>query len=251
MTDHVSDLQWDRLLAGELALDLFSAAHAHADGCEACAARLRALTAERDAFNAHPFALPRPRARRRWIVPLVAAAATVVIAVRLAPWPGPDEPRARTKGIVQTMAEGGTRLALQAAPVLLLTAGQPDALTSVSTGDVIHPGDYLQAGYTAARDGFGAVLSRDGGGAVNAYVPPGGADMVALPAGTARSFPHSTILDGALGSERIAVVWCATAHPLEPLLAALRAREELRVPDDCMAREVVLDKRALAGGPRD
>ncbi|HSS02796.1 MAG TPA: hypothetical protein VLM79_37300, partial [Kofleriaceae bacterium] len=73
----------------------------------------------------------------------------------------------------------------------------------------------------------------------------------ALPAGTARAFPHSTILDGALGSERIAVVWCATAHPLEPLLAALRAREVLPVPDDCMAREVVLDKRGLAGGPSD
>jgi hypothetical protein len=75
--------------------------------------------------------------------------------------------------------------------------------------------------------------------------------MVALPAGAARSFPHSTILDGALGSERIAVVWCATAHPLEPLLAALRAREVLRVPDDCKVREVVLDKRAVAGGSSD
>jgi hypothetical protein len=245
VTDHVSDLQWDRMLAGELALDRFSAAHAHAHGCEACAARLRALTAERDAFNVRPFAMPRPRARRRWLVPLVAAAAAVVIAVRLAPWPGPDEPRARAKGSARTAPMAADDLRVPAGPgaVLLLTVGRPDALTSVSTGDVIHPGDYLQAGYTAGRDGFGAVLSRDGAGAVNAYVPPGGADMVALPAGIAQSFPRSTILDGALGSERIAVVWCATAHPLEPLLAALRAREVLRVPDDCMAREVVLDKR--------
>ncbi|HSS01713.1 MAG TPA: hypothetical protein VLM79_31860, partial [Kofleriaceae bacterium] len=170
MMDHVSDLQWDRLLAGELALDLFSAAHAHAHGCEVCAARLRALTAERDAFNERPFALPRPRARRRWLVPLLAAAAAVVIAVRLAPRPDPDEPRERTKGVVETasVAADELRVAAVAAPVLLLTAGRPDALTSVSAGDVIHPGEYLQAGYTAGRDGFGAVLSRDGAGAVNA-----------------------------------------------------------------------------------
>ena len=186
-------------------------------------------------------------------MPLVAAAAALMIAVRLAPWPGPDKPRERVKGMAQTasVTADDPRVLARGAAVLLLTAGRPDALTWVSTGDVIHPGDYLQAGYTAWRDGFGAVLSRDGAGAVNAYVPPGGAEMVALPAGIARSFPHSTILDGALGSERIAVVWCATVHPLEPLLAALRARAALAVPDDCMAREVVLDKRGLAGGPSE
>jgi hypothetical protein len=242
--DHVSDLQWDRLLAGELALDMFSAANAHARACDACATRLRELTAERDAFTLRPFKVLRPRANRRasWIVPVVIAAAGVLIAVRFRL--GLDEaeaPGEHRKGGAQPAS---VRIAADdAGPTLVLAAGRPDALSPVTSGDDIHPGDYLQAGYTAPRDGFGAVLSCDGAGSVSAYVPPDGAAMVALPAGTARSFPHSTILDGALGSERIAIVWCVTAHPLEPLLASLRAHLPLAVPDDCVVREVTLDKR--------
>ena len=252
MTDLVSDLQWDRLLAGELAQGTCSAAQAHARACELCAARLRELTIERDAFVLRPFsARPRAPRRVRWFVPVAAAAAALALVVIVRPRLAPEAARERAKGtfsIASVASESGPRND-GLAPVLLLSAGRPDALSPVTTGDAIHPGDYLQAGYTAVRDGFGAVLSCDGQGAVSAYVPPGGAAMVALPAGTARSFPRSTILDGALGSERIAVVWCATAHPLEPLLASLRAHEARRVAADCVVREVVREKRRLAGDP--
>jgi hypothetical protein len=114
----------------------------------------------------------------------------------------------------------------------------------VSTGDRIRPGDYVQAAYTATRDGFGAVLSRDGSGKAMAYVPAGGAAMVALPAGVTASFPTSTVLDDVIGEEAVAVVWCQAARPLAPLIAELAATGDVIAPDGCTVRRVVLDKRA-------
>lgn len=65
MVDHISDLQWDRLLADELPEEAREAARAHADQCLACASRLRELAAERDAFQARPLELVLSRALRR------------------------------------------------------------------------------------------------------------------------------------------------------------------------------------------
>jgi len=247
VTSHVSDLQWDRMLADELPADVGETVRAHAGECAECAARLRELTAERDAFRLRPIEIvlsraPRRRWWRRWALPLVpvVAAAAVMIAIGVRPskkehgigWGSGTE-----VGIAGERSKGDGR-------ALLLAAGRPGALAPIGADDVIHPGDSLQAGYTAARDGFGAVLSRDGAGGVMAYVPSAGGVMVSLPAGIERSFPQSTILDDVLGFERIAIVWCETAHPLEPLLALLRAGRALAVPGDCVVREVMLDKRA-------
>jgi len=63
--DHVSDLQWDRLLAGELSADAGEALRAHARECAACASRLRDLTVERDAFRLRPIQIALSRAPRR------------------------------------------------------------------------------------------------------------------------------------------------------------------------------------------
>jgi hypothetical protein len=252
VTEHVSDLQWDRLLASELAAESGAAAHAHAARCAACAARLRTLTAERDAFRARPIAISLSRPRRRWLPALipVAAAAAVLIALRVHPGPGDDRPAERTKGR-SAMVPFSERRRVHEAELLLLSAGSPDVLRPVASGDAVRPGDYLQAGYTATRSGFGAVLSRDGAGSVTAYVPSHGEDMVPLVPGRERSFPLSTILDGTLGDERIAIVWCGTAYPLAPLLAALRDGRPIAAPDDCTVREVTLDKRAAPGtGPQ-
>ena len=79
-------------------------------------------------------------------------------------------------------------------------------------------------------------------------MPPSGENMVPLAPGRERSFPLSTILDDTLGDERIAIVWCETAYPLAPLLAALREGRPIAAPDDCTVREVTLDKRGAAPG---
>jgi hypothetical protein len=172
------------------------------------------------------------------------------IGVALVAWlvasvgPGDDGSTERTKGRIAMASE---RPEIQGT-ALLLSAGRPEALLPVASSDVVRPGDYLQAGYTATRRGFGAVLSRDGAGSVTSYVPPGGQAMVPLDPGSERSFPLSTILDATLGAERIAIVWCETAHPLAPLLAALRDGRPLAAPEDCTVREVTLDKRGPEPG---
>lgn len=228
MSDHISDLQWDRLLFGELSGAAGDALRAHAAGCAACASRLRQLTGDQHAFQVRPVGFLRRAARpaRLWmrsLVPALAAAAVLWMV-----WPRPPATGEQAKG---------------AGPTLLLVAGRSGVFAQMRDGDAVGPGEHLQAGYTSTQDGFGAVLSRDGAGAVAAYVPAHGDTMVALPAGTERSFPQSTILDDVVGRERIVIVWCETSHALAPLLAELRTGAAVAAPPDCTTRDLVLDKR--------
>lgn len=221
--NHLSDLQLDRLLVGELPAVAAQAAGQHARSCTVCARRLRELTVDRDAFVRTARIARIAPGPRRW--PLALAAALALLVVRSVVTP--DAPRERTKGSGE--------------PVLLLATGAPGAMVALASGDRLRTGEYLQAGYTARVDGYGAVLSRDGAGSALAYVADAGA-MVALPAGTARPFPHSTLLDDVTGAERIAVVWCPAPAPLAPLLAALRTGAPLPVPAGCTVRELTLAK---------
>lgn len=229
--DHISDLRWDRLLAGELTAAESDTTHAHATGCAACGARLREIEAERGAFVLRPTAVVfQPAARRRawWLgAPIAALAAAAVLVVLLRP-----------------RDDGGERRKGNNTPSLMLTAGQPGQLVPIASSDTIHPGDYLQAGYTAKHDGFGAVISVDGAGHAMTYVPASGDTLIALPAGTERSFPGSTVLDDVLGTERIAIVWCAAPRPLAPLVEELRATRALADQDGCTIRTVVVTKAA-------
>jgi hypothetical protein len=229
VSEHVSDLRWDRWLAGELASEDAAAAVAHAETCERCGARMRELTAARDAFRDRPFPLALKRRRRGvWIgaaATLAAAAAAVVLVVR----PGDPEGGERTKG-------GG--------PALTLIAGPRGEhwQRQLSSGDVIYTGEPLQAYYTSASDGFGAVLAIDGANGVYAYVPSRGDLMAALPAGEGLAFPESTILDDVTGRERVFLLWCERPHALAPVLAELRATGDLAKASDCQLRRIELQK---------
>ena len=223
---HVSDLRWDRLLAGELAAEAAAAARAEAEACDGCRARLEQITRERDAFATRRV----PVRRTRWWrlaapAALAAAAAAVVLVVRRPS----DEAGDRPKGT---------------GPSLELFASSDRGTRSLAAGDRIHAGERLQAAYHAARDGFGAVLARDGGGTANAYVPARGDAMVALPAGELASFPASTVLDDVTGEEIVILLWCESARPLAPLLAELRTSGDVSRPAGCTSRRLVLDKRA-------
>jgi hypothetical protein len=225
---HVSDLRWDRLLAGELTEADRAEVLAHAETCATCAARRGELASGFEAFANVAPALPRRVSRRRMVVALgavVAMAAAVILVVRAQP----GETTERTKG--------GT------GPQLMLAAGPRARVAPVVSGDRVQPGDSVQAAYTATRDGFGAVIARDGSGAASAYVPAEGDAMVALPAGRLRSFPGSTILDEVAGTEVVVIVWCETARPLAPLIGELRATGDLTAPDGCTVDRVELDVR--------
>lgn len=222
MSEHVSDLAWDRWLAGEVSGD---EAVAHAATCEACGARMRELIAGRDAFRDRPFPLALRRKRRAvWIGALattVAAAAAIVLVVKRPRGPEEHDGTSKGRGPDLVLERGGAMLA---------------------SGDVVHPGDRLQAGYTSDRDGFGAVLSLEHTRNVFAYVPSRGDLMVALPAGELRSFPESTTLDEVVGPERVILLWCELPQAITPLLATLRTTREVEVPG-CFARTIDLVKR--------
>jgi hypothetical protein len=215
--EHISDLRWDQLIAGDLAADAADAARTHAASCERCAARLAELTADARAFT-----VPRRSSRSPiWISAMaaVALAAAALLVVRM-----------REQDVTRTKGGAGAQLVLVGGP----------RLAPLASGDRVAPGDSLQATYTADRDGFGAVLARDGAGTRTTYVPPRGDVMVPLPAGTSRSFPSSTVLDAVVGEEAIVFLWCERALPIQPLLAQL---ETLVAPAGCTLHRVVLDKR--------
>jgi hypothetical protein len=111
------------------------------------------------------------------------------------------------------------------------------------SGDRVKPGDSLQAAYTATRDGFGAVLARDGSGTATEYVPAEGDAMVALPQGTLRSFPGSTILDDVVGAQVVVIVWCDAARPIAPLVGELRTTGAVTAPPGCTVDRVELEVR--------
>jgi len=230
---HISDLAIDRLLAGDLSADARTELEAHTRECDRCASRVAVLTAEHDAFAARniPIALGRAKKQRSriWLAaPVIAtmlAAAVVLLLIR----PREHAPTERLKSGETT---------------LLLWAGTPNQLRPVATNDVIHSGEHLQASYTTKRDGVGAVLSIDGAGGAFSYVPATGDAMVALPAGRERPFPGSTLLDDVTGRELIAIVWCEESRPIGPLLAELKAKQDLAAPPGCVVRIVTLDKQA-------
>lgn len=231
MSDHISDLRWDQLLAGELAAELRTEAEAHAKDCSPCKARLAELTAEREAFRfrAPPPALAKPARSLRWTMPIagvLAAAAVMMLVLQV---------RGGEEELVYEGSKGGKI-------ELMLFAGKPEQLTALNVDDKLFAGDLLQAGYSSPADGYGAVLSLDGAGVASSYVPAIGDAMVLLPAGERRSFPASTQLDDVLGSERIAVVWCHRARPLAPLLEELQRTQTIGKIDDCAIRVFAVSK---------
>ena len=234
MTDnhvHVSDLRWDRRLAGELDAEAKAATDVAIDECPACAARWAELVRDHAGFPQRP-PLVLARRRRWWpVVPVgvLAAAAAVVLVVR----GGGD-------------GEGGGERVKGGGASLVVAAGPQGRVAPVTSGDRVRPGDFVQAGYSATRAGFGTVLARDGSGAAMTYVPSRGDAMVALAAGELRSYPESTVLDDVVGEEILIVVWCEAAQPLAPLVAELGTRGDITPPAGCTHRRVVLDKH---GGP--
>ncbi|HUS32666.1 MAG TPA: hypothetical protein VMZ53_29395 [Kofleriaceae bacterium] len=228
MSDHPSDLAWDQLLAGER--DDAATLRAHAESCSVCGERLHMLKAGHDAFAARPMPAFAARPKRRaWLyaAPVVVAALALVV-VGLAKRPEQDDVRIK-----------GTHDAK-----LQLFAGAPGHLAPVRSGDRVAPGTYLQASYSAETAGFGAVISKDGAGSTNAYVPSTGTLLVPLAAGVEHVFPESTELDDVLGTEHVVIIWCATQREVAPFIEAVRTGAVL-APEGCVASTIDLAKQAV------
>jgi hypothetical protein len=159
---------------------------------------------ERAEFVADPRLLARlsehapvvPPAQRRHriaiAVPVILCAAAVLVVLRTRSSGPTIERRTVTKGGFEA------RLVVERGDALLPIAG---------SGGLVHPGDRLQVAISVSAPRFVAVYSSDGANTVSRYAPIDRA-MLAMAAGAEQVLPNSTILDGVLGRETIAVFAC-------------------------------------------
>jgi hypothetical protein len=229
--EHVSDLTWDRLHAGELASALAERAREHAAICRSCEARRTALE---DAHRRFAASAPRLRMARsarpamvwRVIGPVFAAAAVLTVLV----WFGGDE-------------RGGTRT--KGGFVVTAFAGRDGDAVPLGAGDPVFPGERLQLSYSAASAGHLAVIAIDGAERVGVYFPADGSTTWPAAAGHRIALPASTELDHVLGNERLWIVFCDRSMALAPLVAQLAAHGiAAQPPAGCEVQRLQFAKRS-------
>jgi hypothetical protein len=225
----VSDLRFDRLIAGELDLGAERVVRDHVAGCALCAARLAEIEAAAAAFIEHAPPLPgrvielrKRRPKPAWLAStagaLAAAAALVVWARVHAPWSTIDPSQGGDVADSSTRTKGAARLGLY--------IERRGAVIRAQEGDTVHPDDRLQFTVTSAEGGFLAVIGVDGASAVTVYYPSG-LRAEAFDPGTDLPLGASTILDATLGREVDYGLFCKAPIELEPVRRAFAAR-----PDD-------------------
>lgn len=221
MTRPTPDWLVERLYAGDLPADEAERVRARLQE-EGGLGRLDALRADDAAFReAHPpgpalgeirrrAGLLRPPgagARRRVLLPALAAVAAGVVAVLLVPRQ-PDSDGNRIKGMAP-------HLEVYRKPA----AGEPETLPA---GSAVRAGDLLQLSYVASGAAYGVVVSVDGRGAVTLHLPEGGGRAVALRRGGAVALAHAYQLDDAPGFERFFLVTGRTPFDSATVLEAAR-----------------------------
>jgi hypothetical protein len=151
--------------------------------------------------------LRRPRRRRVWIAPLVAAAGLAVAAVVvLRHEPAQDVETTRVKGSARLLA---FRQAGEQAERL-----GPDA--------VVHAGDVIQLRYNAGGATHGVIASIDGAGGVTLHFPASADAPTDIEGGT-RTVPEAFALDDAPRFERFFFVTANEPVDVNGTLEALRA----------------------------
>lgn len=229
----LSDLALDRLLAGELAGEREAAARDHLTGCDLCAGRLEALTADRERFRAAPPAIPaltaaarRPARRRSAMWPAVAAAVAMAAALVLW-WRIPSDDG----------EAGGTRI--KGTSHLSFSVKRDGAVSAGASGDPMYAGDLVRFSVRATAPGFAVVASVDGAGQVSVYYPDGDRATAVEPGVT--TFPGSIELDDTPGRETVFGFMCADPVPVERVRAALASPEPALA--GCQVDRVIWDKR--------
>jgi hypothetical protein len=220
---HPSRLEISEYLAGKAAPGAQAAFEAHVAGCPDCEAMLSQARADRDAFASKYPSLEYFRATRRvrgrttapatpgfldrmkgwWKTPaarpVFMAAAILALATVLLRWPSPSE---------DLSAKG-------AAKVVLAVNGK------TVTGDTVpcKPGDTLQLAIVAAKPVHYAILYRDDGGALQAYMDDGRNPPRGGPRG--ENLPHSLVMSQGWAVERLYCVW--SSEPFDAGSARSRA----------------------------
>ena len=272
--DCPSDLQLDRLHAGELGAEAARALNEHITGCEACPVRLQARRSGFDAFaEVDPRALlagirgrlhsddQAERAPlRRWLrrfgrygmiaAPLAAAAAALLIANFSGPPATGGDPATEATG---TRLKGG--LALH---VYRQVQGRSEQMMS---GERFAPGDRLRFAVDLPRSGAISILGIESDGDLYVVWPDGanvgasvganvGANVsahvgtdaaVARPAGNNQELPGAVSLDSSPGKETLYLVHCPDGSEA-PRCTTTGANSRPQCPKGCALVPFVIDK---------
>jgi len=222
----------------------------HVDGCARCAARLREMRRQGEAFQQLVFpatveAIEAAAAPRRWAVPrwlllggpaLAAAAAVAIFLIRPA---GPPDDYLGVKG----RGELG----------LSVFVKEGAAVRAVASGEAVRPDAALRFRVQAAGTCRLWILSLDASGEVSRLYPgegSGGAEVRG-----AQEIPGGAVLDGKVGPERIFAVCTPGPSRWRDLAAQLKGgatpgEQSVRrppppagLPPDTAVATVLLEKR--------
>jgi hypothetical protein len=235
-TECISQLQVDRYFGDELTGSQRAAFELHVQGCERCANRRAALSAERAEFLARvpswrslhaARAGVRPR-RARWqflggAVALAAAAALMLL---------PKEPAMES-------------VRLKGRPSISLFVKRAGRVARASSGDTFLPGDLLRVTYSSLNPVYLALLQRDSQGVAVQY-PATAHKTELVPAGREVALDFSIELDARAGVEQLFAVFCDRATELEPVRVSLQRSRALPSVMHCQLDEIVLNKRVIA-----
>jgi hypothetical protein len=160
--------------------------------------------------------LRRPKRRRAWIAPLVAAVGLAVVALVVVR----HEPPARESGATTQATNDTTRVKGGARLLAYRQAGEQ--AEKLERDAVVREGDVIQLRYNAGGARYGVIASIDGGGGVTLHFP---ADVDASTdvAGGTHTLPDAFALDDAPRFERFFFVTANEPLDVAGTLDALRA----------------------------
>jgi hypothetical protein len=227
LSEHPSEWTLRRLHAGELPAAEATRARTHAAECEHCGAVLREAEeaqrhfeaelpferfeagVERAAEKARRRPLPEAPSLARWVGPLVAMAATVLLVVGVRPVLAPDPGTGvRTKGgAVAELRIGGAEGSQRVA-----STDAPEPLT---------PGARVRLGYTPDTRGYVLALSVDAAGEVTPLYPEAG-ESLPVEAGAGMHWLPDSLEFSGKGAERVVMVLSDAPVTVEEAAAAAR-----------------------------
>jgi len=226
----LADFTLDRRLARELDDAEETGVRAHLAICPRCAERYAALARERDLFaaDAPPLRLP---PRRGYVWPRIVAGAGAALAM--------------AAGVALVLRvhdrDQGVR-AKGAAARLEVFVNHDGVVRHGGAVETVEPGDAVRFVVNSAELPYVAVVSLDGAKRATVYYPSNG-EVEAVPLGRAFPLPESTVLDDALGDERVYGVFCPRPFATEPLRRAVEALPDVSpTPDGCRVEVLHLRK---------
>jgi len=224
MSAHESEWTLRRLRAGELTASDATRVRAHVAGCPTCGATLRALEEEQAGFEAalsfddfeagvrraeRRQRAARPAAVRRWLPPVVALAASVLVVALARPMLSRGSGWDRSKGsdaLAELRVGGGTG---------------PQREARVDAPEALDYGERVMLGYRAGTHRFVAALSVDAIGEVTPLHPEAGQSAPVEPGDAMHWLPGSWEFTGS-GAERVVVVLSDEPLAVDTLVEAAR-----------------------------